>query len=106
MFKRLLQGLRRQRIAQLMLVDADGAGAQVLHATDEPIEAPNWSPDGRWLVFNCAGSLYRIRADGSGRHETVDTSPISDITNDHLISPDGGTLYFTAAGVVHAVAFA
>jgi len=106
MFRRLLQGLRRQRTAQLTLIDADGGRAQVLHATDEPIEAPHWSPDGHWLVFNCAGGLFRIRADGSGRHERIDTGPISDIGNDHLISPDGSTLYFTAAGAIHAVAFA
>lgn len=106
MFKRLLQGWRGKRIAQLTLVDADGGRAQVLHATDEPIEAPNWSPDGRWLVFNCAGCLFRIPADGSGRPEPVDTGPVSDISNDHLISPDGRTVYFTSAGAIHAVAFA
>ena len=106
MFRRLLQGLRGRRVAQLTLVDADGARAQVLHATDETIEAPHWSPDGQWLVFNGAGSLLRIRADGSGRPERIDTGPIGGISNDHLMSPDGGTLYFTAAGAIHALAFA
>ena len=105
MFKRWLQGWRRQRIAQLTIVDADGANPRVLHATDDPIEAPHWSPDGRWLVFNCAGRLYRIRADGSAPHQAIDTGAVREISNDHLASPDGGTLYFTSAGAIHAVAF-
>ena len=75
MIRRRLQGSRRQRTAQLTLFDADGRHTQLLHAKDEPIDAPNWSPEARWLMLNCAGSLLRIRADGSGRHERIDTGP-------------------------------
>lgn len=29
------------------------------------IEAPNWTPDGKWLVVNKNGKLYKIAPDGS-----------------------------------------
>ena len=35
-------------------------------ATDQHIEAPNWTPDGRWLVVNCEGRIYRVPATGGG----------------------------------------
>ena len=34
--------------------------SRVVHATDRLIEAPNWSPDGRFLVFNGDGRLFRL----------------------------------------------
>lgn len=67
------------------------------------IEAPNWSSDGAWLVFNGEGCLWRTRADGSGTPERFDTGSVRTIGNDHLFSPDGLHLYFTADGVIHRV---
>lgn len=94
--------------ARLLVADIDGGEPRLVHETsDSALEAPNWSPDGRWLVFNQDGLLLRIAAEGSGAGpEVIDTGGITDANNDHVLSPDGRTLYLSAGdGHIHAVPF-
>lgn len=94
--------------ARLWITDIDGGEPRLVHETaTSALEAPNWTPDGEWLVFNQDGLLYRIAADGSGDgSELIDTGHITDANNDHVISPDGATIYLSARdGHIHAVAF-
>jgi len=95
------------RISQLMTMSIDGADKQVVYTTRDHIEAPNWSPDGQWLLFNSQGRLWRIRADGrSQTPEQIPTGDVKDANNDHVIAPDGQTIYFSAGGHLYAVPFA
>ena len=34
---------------------------RTIYQTQGRIEAPNWSPDGRWFYFNGGGRIYRLR---------------------------------------------
>jgi Tol biopolymer transport system component len=54
-------------------------------------EAPNWSRDGRELIFNQAGSLFRIAVEG-GKPSRIDTGFAIHCNNDHGISPCGRSL--------------
>nr|WP_272210785.1 hypothetical protein [Marinicella sp. W31]MDC2876701.1 hypothetical protein [Marinicella sp. W31] len=56
------------------------------------IEAPNWSPDGRYLMVNSDGLVYRLPLAGAPRLEKIDTGFASACNNDHGISPDGKTI--------------
>jgi len=60
----------------------------VVHRAEERIEAPNWSPDGRCLVFNSLGLLYRLPRAG-GVPVKIDTGALDRLNNDHGFSPDG-----------------
>lgn len=53
------------------------------------IEAPNWTPDGKWLVVNKNGKLYKIAPDGSTDLIEINTGDITQCNNDHVISADG-----------------
>jgi TolB protein len=64
---------------------------RVVYVAPERFEAPNWTPDGKWLVFNGGGRLQRISPDG-GKPEPIDTGFANRVNNDHGISPDGKTL--------------
>lgn len=84
----------RQR-ARLAIADRHGRPHRVVLDSDRLIEAPNWTPDGRWLVFNSEGALFRVAADGSAAPERIDTGPHAPANNDHVLSPDGQTVYFS-----------
>ncbi len=62
----------------------------VYHTLDH-IEAPNWSHDGKTLIFNSNGLLYKIPEKG-GKPDLIPTDFAKRINNDHGISPDGTQL--------------
>src|SRR5690606_35225256 len=82
--------------AELRTIDIDGGNETVVLISDQVIEAPNWTPDGQWLIFNAGGELWRMPADGSAEPEQIDTGTIRRLNNDHLLSPDGNTIYMSS----------
>ncbi|MGO7584403.1 TolB family protein [Rhizobium ruizarguesonis] len=62
--------------------------AREVWQTDRLVEAPNFSPDGSYLLLNGDGLLYRLPLDG-GKVVKVDTGFAVNCNNDHGISPDG-----------------
>lgn len=55
------------------------------------IEAPNWSRDGSYFLFNSEGLIYKLPVEG-GDPEQIDTGFATRSNNDHGISPDGTQL--------------
>lgn len=95
-FTRRGRQLQPGQRAELTVIGADGAGRTVLLTADEVIEAPNWTPDGKALIFNAGGELWRIPADGSAEPIKIDTGNLRDLNNDHVLSPDGQTVYVSS----------
>jgi Tol biopolymer transport system component len=93
--------------SELTVINADGSGRDVIFVADEVIEAPNWHPDGDTLVFNAGGEIWRINIDGSGLKK-IPTGTITDLNNDHVLSPDGQTVYLSnqSDGALYAVGIA
>ncbi|KRB57108.1 hypothetical protein ASE04_28465 [Rhizobium sp. Root708] len=65
---------------------------RIVWQTAELVEAPNFAPDGRYLLLNGDGRLYKLLLDGSRRVEEVDTGFAVTCNNDHGISPDGSQI--------------
>ena len=78
-----------QVISSLEIYDMETGTHQVIREFPYLIEAPNWTPDGKWLVVNKDGRLYRIASDGSGDLAEIHTGTINQCNNDHVISADG-----------------
>ena len=74
--------------SHVMVMDLDGSSRHEVYSAPKLIEAPNWSPDGRYLLWNSEGRLWRFALSG-GEPQAVDTGTIRRINNDHGISPDG-----------------
>ena len=72
----------------LEVMDLATRSRRVIYRTNDHIEAPNWSPDGSYLLFNSEGLLYRFPIAG-GTPQRIDTGTFTQLNNDHGISPDG-----------------
>ncbi len=95
----------RQMIAQrdsysvLETLDVFSGARSALKEFDYVIEAPNWTRDGRSLVYNSRGRMYTYEL-ASGASREIDTGFAIDCNNDHVLSPDGALLavsHFTFA---------
>lgn len=74
--------------SHIVIVDRGGRNERVVFSSPLLFEAPNWSPDGKYLLLNSEGRLWRLSLMG-GSPEPVDTGSVKGINNDHGISPDG-----------------
>jgi Tol biopolymer transport system component len=75
----------------LEIVPIASGDRRVVYHTRGHIEAPNWSRDGRNLLFNRDGRIYRLPVEG-GTPQPIDTGFATRVNNDHGLSPDGTQL--------------
>jgi TolB protein len=81
----------------LELLDVQSSRLQKLYTSTQPFEAPNWTRDGRELIYNISG-----RSEGWGRLcrfnletkeiSVIDTGAAINNNNDHVLSFDGSQL--------------
>jgi len=74
--------------SHLELLDLQSGHRQLLLSSARPFEAPNWTPDGKSLIYNRSGRLHRF--DLATRQSTlIDTGFAIRNNNDHVLSFDG-----------------
>jgi TolB protein len=74
--------------SSLETVAIDSMDRRVVYHVRDRIEAPNWSRDGNYLLFNRGGRIYRLPVEG-GEPRDIDTGFAGRCNNDHGFSPDG-----------------
>src|SRR5262249_38074561 len=84
--------------SHVTLINADGSAKQVILSTERHFEAPNWSPDGKYLLLNSEGKLWKLAVSG-GQPEPVETGAVKGINNDHGIAPDGRQIAISAGQI-------
>lgn len=79
------------------LYDVHKKTAETLFTIDGEWHAPNWTADGKYIVSDMGGSLYRIPVSGasSGKPEKIYQSEHLSLTNDHALSWDGRQIAIT-----------
>lgn len=77
--------------SSLEIISITSYERKVVYTAAVHFEAPNWSPDGKNLIYNSKGLLYKISAEG-GSPELIPTGFANRINNDHGISPDGNQI--------------
>jgi len=85
----------KQVISSLYIYDLKSGESKLILKEDRHFEAPNWSPDGTFLLINSIGKLEKIGLDGKNQG-TVNTGTIQKANNDHGYSFDGKTLFFSS----------
>lgn len=88
---------RPRYASRIMIHDLGRNTATLVHRADGIWEAPNWSRDGRFLLVNSQGTLFRVVADGSGQPEPLALDPALRCNNDHDFSPDGKLIAISAS---------
>jgi TolB protein len=74
--------------SSLETLTVDTGERKVIYSTRDHIEAPNWSRDGKFFVFNSDGRLYTLPTQG-GQPHLLNTGKATHCNNDHGFSPDG-----------------
>ncbi|MBP7503933.1 MAG: TolB family protein [Prolixibacteraceae bacterium] len=77
--------------SRLETFDLETGLRRVVYTTSDHIEAPNWSRNGKFLIFNKEGKLYRFIL-RNGKVKVIDTGEADANNNDHGISFDGKKL--------------
>jgi Tol biopolymer transport system component len=77
--------------SNLETVTLDTTIRHVIYSAQGRFEAPNWSRDGSYLLFNRNGHIEKLPATG-GKPEILNTGFADRVNNDHGISPDATQL--------------
>ena len=84
--------------SNLEIMDLETGLRRVVFQAPNSIQAPNWTPDGKYLIYNSEGLLYRFDL-ATGKPEVIDSDFATANNNDHVLSFDGKML-----GISHHVA--
>ncbi|MDD4849740.1 MAG: hypothetical protein PHO10_03460 [Gemmiger sp.] len=55
---------------------------------DTAVEAPNWTKDGKYLIYNSMGKLWRLDL-ATKAITAIPTGMVDTCNNDHVLAPDG-----------------
>ncbi|HYO24255.1 MAG TPA: hypothetical protein VEQ85_04835, partial [Lacipirellulaceae bacterium] len=84
--------------SNLEILDVATGRREIVHHVSDSLQAPNWTPDGKALIYNRNGRLYRF--DLATRTPTeIATGAATANNNDHVLSFDG-----TQLGISHHAA--
>ena len=79
---------------QTIAIDPNARVAKVVLTERSQIQAPNWTRDGKSLIFTRDGKLWTIPVEG-GEAKAIDLGNVSGCTGSHGLSPDGKWLAAT-----------
>jgi Tol biopolymer transport system component len=77
--------------SKLEVMDLATKERRVLHRVKDSLQAPNWTRNGKALIYNHNGLLYRFDL-ATNAPALFDTGDVKNNNNDHVISFDGKTL--------------
>jgi len=77
--------------SHIELMDMESCRRTVIHSAPNSLQAPNWTPDGKTLIYNSDGLIYRFDL-ASGKPEVLNTDFVKQNNNDHVLSFDGKML--------------
>lgn len=84
--------------SRLEILDVESGAATVVHTDPGSVQAPNWTPDGRALMYAQDGRIVRFDL-ASRQTAIVPTGEATRNNNDHVLSFDG-----TRLGISHHAA--
>ncbi len=77
--------------SHLEILEVQSGERRIVYSSPNCIEAPNWTPDNKALIYNSRGQLYRFDL-AMGTPELINTGFATRNNNDHVLSFDGKSL--------------
>ena len=77
--------------SHLELLEVLSGHRKIIYSSEAIFEAPNWTRDGRALIYNQDGRLVRFDL-ATGMSSPIDTGEVVRNNNDHVLSFDGSML--------------
>jgi Tol biopolymer transport system component len=90
----VMEGFERGKdpfASRLEILDIVSGHRQIVYSRDDVFEAPNWTRDGKALIFNSQGRLFRFDLE-TKTPALIETGEIVRNNNDHVLSFDGKML--------------
>lgn len=81
----------RKQECRIEIVEVISRERKILAEFNQVVEAPNWTKDGKALIYNSNGKIYRFDLH-TLTSEQIDTGFADLCNNDHVLSPDGTKL--------------
>lgn len=82
---------RQYLASNLEILDVVTGDRKVVFTHPKSIQAPNWTPDGKTLLYNGDGLMYTFNL-ATGKTVVLNTGEIKNNNNDHVLSFDGKML--------------
>lgn len=106
-FKNVVGNVNLPGAGALFVMNADGAGVVRVTPPGYVYDAPAWSPDGRWIVFQRRyRQLFIVHPDGTDLLRVPMSLPAGSDVRDPTWSPDGSMILFSVTGGDHSGIFA
>ena len=77
--------------SNLEILDLATGNRDVIFNHPKSIQAPNWTPDGKTLLYNSNGQMYTLNL-AKRRSALLNTGDVKNNNNDHVLSFDGKML--------------
>jgi TolB protein len=77
--------------SNLEILDLKTGNRRIVFRSSDSIQAPNWTQDGKSLIYNSKGLLYNFDIE-SGKPVVINTGFANSNNNDHVLSWDGKQL--------------
>jgi len=82
----------KQYIAsQLEVLNVETGHSEIIYQSPRSIQAPNWMKDGKHLLYNSDGLIYKFDL-STNKPEVLNTGTVTQNNNDHVMSFDGKML--------------
>lgn len=99
-FASMAHGAEAPMRSRIYVYDLRTHSSKLIFTADTIWEAPNWSPDGRYLISNSGGMIHKLNFKNDGMVEESEKLKIPEdyhCNNDKALSPDGKWLAFSAS---------
>src|ERR1700753_1892129 len=99
-FASMAHGAEAPMRSRIYVYDLRTHSSKLIFTADTIWEAPNWSPDGKYLISNSGGMIHKLNFKNDGTVEESEKLKIPEdyhCNNDKALSPDGKWLAFSAS---------